>query len=195
MREIEYDNYYWQNDLVRLRAWSEEDWEWDYYNRFDSTSIRLVDYEIELPATVLEAKNYSERIANLSINNCRTYFAIETLDGAHVGRINILLDDDKNGTFGIGVIIDKDHRGKGYGTSAIKILFRYAFLERRLNKYTVSVIEGNAGSIKMHEKLGCEQEGVLKQNIYTNGRYYNEIYFGLTKDGYLKMIDSDKEIN
>jgi len=40
--------------------------------------------------------------------------------------------------------------------------------------------------IRMHKKLGCEQEGVLKQNIYTNGRYYDEIYFGLTKDMYLK---------
>ncbi len=61
------------------------------------------------------------------------------------------------------------------------------FMERRLNKYSVSVLEGNEGSIKMHKKLGCEQEGVLKQNIYTNGRYYDEIYFGLTKEMYLNI--------
>jgi len=86
----------------------------------------------------------------------------------------------------IGLKIDRDHRGKGYGTSAVKLLLKYGFMERRLNKYSVSVLEGNEGSIKMHKKLGCEQEGVLKQNIYTNGRYYDEIYFGLTKDMYLK---------
>lgn len=190
MRKIVYDNYYWQNDLVRLRAWSEDDWEWDYYTNFDNSAGRLSDYEIDLPPTVLNSKKFSERIANLSTNNCRTAFAIETLDGIHVGRINILIDDHKNGTFGIGLKIDRDHRGKGYGTSATKLLLKYGFMERRLNKYTVSVLEGNEGSIKMHKKLGCEQEGVLKQNIYTNGRYYDEIYFGLTKDAYLKMIDS-----
>lgn len=186
MREIVYDNYYWQNDLVRLRAWSEDDWEWDYYTNFDTSAARLADYGVELPPTPLNSKKYSERIANLCTNNCRITFAIETLDGIHVGRINILLDDDKNGTFGIGLKIDRDHRGKGYGTSAVKLLLKYGFMERRLNKYSVSVLEGNEGSIKMHKKLGCEQEGVLKQNIYTNGRYCDEIYFGLTKDMYLK---------
>ncbi|GAA0773758.1 GNAT family protein [Clostridium subterminale] len=187
MREIIYDNYYWQNDLVRLRAWSEDDWEWDYYTNFDTSAGRLADYEVDLPPTALNSKKYSERIANLSTNNCRIAFAIDTLDGIHVGRINILLDDDKNGTFGIGLKIDRDHRGKGYGTSAVKLLLKYGFMERRLNKYSVSVLEGNEGSIKMHKKLGCEQEGVLKQNIYTNGRYYDEIYFGLTKEMYLNI--------
>ena len=192
MREIVYDNYYWQNDLVRLRAWSEADWEWDYYSSFDTSAARLASYNVDFPSTVFESKEYSEKIANLSTNNCRTVFAIETLDGIHVGRINILLDDHENGTFGIGLKIDRDNRGKGYGTSAVKLLLKYGFMEKRLNKYTVSVLEGNEGSIKMHKKLGCEQEGVLRQNIYTNGRYYDEIYFGLTKDDYLKMIDANK---
>ncbi|MBU3197222.1 GNAT family N-acetyltransferase [Clostridium algidicarnis] len=188
MREAVYDNYFWQSDLVRLRAWSEEDWEWDYYTNFDTSAARLADYEINLPPTGLNSKKYSERIANLAINNCRIAFAIETLEGIHVGRINILLDDDENGTFGMGLKISSEHRGKGYGTSAMKILLKYGFMEKRLNKYSVSVIEGNEGSIKMHKKLGCEQEGVLKQNIYTNGRYYDEIYFGLTKEDYLKIM-------
>lgn len=142
---------------------------------------------VDLPPTVSHSKEYSEEIAKLSTNNCRTVFAIETLDGIHVGRINILLDDHQNGTFGIGLLIDRDYRGKGYGTSAMKILLKYGFMEKRLNKYSSSVLEGNEASIKMHKKLGCEQEGILKQNIYTNGRYYDEIYFGLTKEDYLKL--------
>ncbi|WP_291584146.1 GNAT family N-acetyltransferase [Clostridium sp. UBA6640] len=194
MKEISYNNYYWQNDLVRLRAWSEDDWEWDYYTSFDSSATRLADYVIDLPPTMSYSKKYCEKIANLSINNCRIVFAIDTLDGVHVGRINILLDDHKNGTFGIGIKIDRDYRGKGYGTSAMKILLKYGFMEKRLNKYSVSVLEGNEGSIKMHKKLGCEQEGILRQNVYTNGKYYDEIYFGLTKDDYLKIIDSEKNI-
>ena len=40
----------------------------------------------------------------------------------------------------------------------------------------------------MHKKLGCEQEGILRQNIYTDGRYCDEICFGLTKEDYLKNI-------
>jgi RimJ/RimL family protein N-acetyltransferase len=33
-------------------------------------------------------------------------------------------------------------------------------------------------------------EGTCKENIYTNGTYYDELLFGLTKNDYLKVIDS-----
>ncbi|GCD08896.1 GNAT family N-acetyltransferase [Clostridium tagluense] len=189
MREIVYENYFWQNDLVRLRAWSPEDWEWDYYNNFDTSAMRLGDCEVPFPPTVLESKNFSEKIANLSNNTGRTYFAIETLEGTIVGRINFNNNDERNGTFEIALLIDRDYRGKGYGTAAMKILLQYAFMEKRLNKYCGSLLEGNIGSVAMHKKLGCQQEGLCKENIYTNGRYCDEILFGLTKEDYLKMID------
>jgi RimJ/RimL family protein N-acetyltransferase len=190
MREIVYDDYFWQNDLVRLRAWSPDDWEWDYCNNFDTSAVRLADCEVNLPATVLESKNFSDRIANLSSGNGRTYFAIETLDGTNVGRMNLNSIDERNGTFEIATKIDRDYRGNGSGTAALKILLQYAFMERRLNKYCASLLEGNVESISMHKKLGFQQEGTCKENIYTNGTYYDELLFGLTKKNYLKLIDS-----
>ncbi|MBU5311348.1 GNAT family N-acetyltransferase [Tissierella carlieri] len=190
MREIVYDNYYWQNDLIRLRAWSADDWNWDYCTNFDSETLRLADCELSLPPTVVASQKFSERIKDFSTANNRTYFAIETLDGTLVGRINILLGDEQHGTFEVATKIDKEYRGKGYGTAAMRIMLKYAFMEKRLNKYCASILEGNLESIAMHEKLGCEQEGVCKQNIYTNGRYHDEILFGLTKEDYLKKINS-----
>ncbi len=187
MKERNHENYFWQNDTVRLRAWSEDDWEWDFHKSYDTDSTRFGAYEIQLPPSESASKKDSEKIANLTTNYSRTHFAIENLDGVLVGRINILLDDHKNGTFGAGISVERDYRGKGYASSALKIIFKYAFLEKRLNKYTVSVLEGNIASMKMHEKLGCEIEGVHKQNIYTDGRYHDEIFYGLTKDSYLSM--------
>lgn len=54
-------------------------------------------------------------------------FTIEDLHGENVGGVNLNSIDEKNGTFSIGVQVDKDHRGKGYGTRAITILLKYAF--------------------------------------------------------------------
>ena len=48
MRDINYDNYFWQNELVRLRAMEESDWEDHYYNRFDTPARRVLNYEVEL---------------------------------------------------------------------------------------------------------------------------------------------------
>ncbi|MDF2592661.1 MAG: acetyltransferase, family [Clostridia bacterium] len=47
---------------------------------------------------------------------------------------------------GIGMQIGAEHKVKGHGTAAIRILLKYAFLERRLNKYNYSILERNIGS-------------------------------------------------
>lgn len=41
--------------------------------------------------------------------------------------------------------------------------------------------------MKRHAKwLGCQEEGRIRRNIYTNGRYYDELVFGLTKEEFEK---------
>ncbi len=68
-------------------------------------------------------------------------------------------------------------------------------MERRLHKCSSTVLQGNDASIKMHKKLGYEQEGILKENIYLNGSYYDEVCFGLTIDKYLENISNKKIVN
>ena len=109
-------------------------------------------------------------------------FVIETLDGKPVGIFNLNSVDERHGTFSIGMQIIPEECGRGYGTAAMRILLRYAFDERRLHKYFGSVLEDNAASAAMLKKLGCVQEGVRRQQIYMNGRYMDEILYGLTAE-------------
>ncbi len=181
MKKIDYKDYYWQNNLVRLRAMKPDDWEEHYYNCFDSKARRMLQYELELPPTVKENKEVIESFSNFKPESKRLMFTIENLEGINVGAFNLNSIDERNGTFSIGVQIGRDHRGKGYGTAAMKILLDYAFNERRLNKFNVSVIEGNIGSATMLEKLGCIQEGIRREMIFTQGKYKDEILYGLTR--------------
>lgn len=186
MKEIKYDNYFWKNDLVCLRALKEEDWEGHYYNRFDTPARRLLNYEVELPPTVAEANQMVERFIDFKSGTGRLMFSIENADGETIGGINLNSVDERNGTFSIGLQIDRDHRNKGYGRAAMRILFQYAFLERRLNKYYGSVLEGNIASSKMLKKMGCVEEGIRRQMVYMDGQYMDEILFGLTKDEFVE---------
>jgi RimJ/RimL family protein N-acetyltransferase len=160
----------------------EGDWEGHYYNRFDTPARRLLQYEVELPPTITEAKACNELFRDFSPASGRIMFTIENLNGEVIGGINLNSIDEKNGTFSIGMQIDRDHRGKGYGTAAMRIVLRYAFFERRLNKYYGSVLDGNLASAAMLKKLGCQEEGRRRQMVYTDVRYFDEILFGLTKD-------------
>ena len=181
MREICFDSYFWQNELVRLALWKKE------IGRIIITTVltlqrSVLNYEVELPPTVTEAQELMARFAEFKPGTGRLMFTITTLDGQSVGGINLNSIDEKNGTFSVGMQIDRDHRGKGYGTAAMEIVLRYAFYERRLNKYYGSVLESNIASATMLKKLGCVEEGRRRQMVYSQGRYYDEILFGLTRE-------------
>jgi RimJ/RimL family protein N-acetyltransferase len=141
----------------------------------------MLQYELELPPTIEKNKEDIESFSNFKPETKRLMFTIENLEGTNVGAFNLNSIDERNGTFSIGIQIDRDHRGKGYGTAAMQILLDYAFNERRLNKFNVSVIEGNIGSATMLEKLGCIQEGIRREMIFTQGKYKDEILYGLTR--------------
>jgi RimJ/RimL family protein N-acetyltransferase len=186
MKEINYTNYFWQDEEIRLRAIQPDDWEGHYYNRFDTPARRLLECSVELPPTIVEAKKFTETFSDFSSGNGRIMFSIENLTGENTGGINLNSIDERNGTFSIGIQIDQDHRGKEYGTRAIRILLKYAFFERRLNKFNDYVLEGNEASAAMMRKLGCVKEGVRRKVIYTNGKYHDLILFGLTKDEFIE---------
>jgi len=185
MEGINYDNYYWQNDLVRLRAGRPEDWEEHYRDSFDSKARLLLQYQIELPPTEEGSRKTAEQFSGFGRHEGRLMFTIEDLDGRQVGSLNLNSVNERNGTFHIGIHVGRNHRGKGYGTAAMRVLLAYAFFERRLNKYHASCLDTNAASAAMMKKLGCVQEGLQRQEAYTGGRYHDIILFGLTKDDFV----------
>ncbi|RED32263.1 GNAT family N-acetyltransferase [Paenibacillus sp. VMFN-D1] len=186
MQEIDYCHYFWQDDEVRLRAIQPEDWESFYIGLYETPARLLLECAMELPPTISGAKRFTEENADFTSTNGRIMFTIETLHGESIGGINLNSIDERNGTFSIGIVIDKEHRGKGYGTRAMEILLKYAFLERRLHKFNDYVLEGNEGSSRMMQKLGCVQEGVRRQVVYINGKYMDFILYGLTKDEFIQ---------
>jgi RimJ/RimL family protein N-acetyltransferase len=188
MKQISYENYFWQNELVRLRPWEFDDWEDSYASLFDSEGRFLLQEEVELPPRIATWQEKSKKWAESGADAGRTMFAIDALEGKTVGAPNLNSVDERNGTFGIGIQILTGERGKGYGTAAMQILLKYAFLERRLNKFNSGCVEGNSASAKMHEKLGCEREGVRKQMYYSKGRYFDWWLYGLAKENYLKRL-------
>ncbi|MBN2521554.1 MAG: GNAT family N-acetyltransferase [Bacteroidales bacterium] len=189
MIDINYDNYYWENSQVRLRAMEPNDWEEQYINMFDSNARRLLQAEIELPPTIKNQKEKTERFSYFNTESGGLMFTVENKEGKNVGGAYLNSINEKNGTFSIGIQIGQRYRRNGYGTAAMRILLNYAFFERRLNKFNTEILKGNIASEKMLKKIGCLNEGVRKEQIYTNGKYQDVILFGLTKINYLKICE------
>lgn len=75
MQEIDFSNYFWQDEEIRLRSIEPEDWERHYINRFDTPARRLLECAVELPPTISEAKKFAETYADFSSG--RLMFTIE----------------------------------------------------------------------------------------------------------------------
>jgi len=58
-------------------------------------------------------------------------------------------------------------------------VLRYGFERMRLNKVEACTDPRNVASIRLLERLGFRQDGVLRENTYFHGRFIDEVIFSL----------------
>lgn len=167
--------------LVRLRAAEPEDWEAHHAWDQNSDMTRPLDY-IWFPRSRAAARRWAEETAERSPEDDNFHFEIETLAGELVGSIAIHRAEPRTGTFSYGIAIAEEHGRKGYASEAVLLALRYYFLERRYQKVTTTVDEFNDASLRLHQRLGFQREGQLRRMTFTQGRYYDQVVFGMTRE-------------
>ena len=173
--------FYWQGTLVKLRGIEPSDWEHHFIWDKDSEMLRLVDH-LYAPRSQEATKRWAEKMSLREVNDDTYFLEIENLAGEHVGSISTHACDARNGTFQYGVAIRREHWRKGYASEAIKMVLRYFFQELRYQKVTTPIYSFNDASIRLHERLGFQLEGRLRRIIYTQGQFFDELFYGMTAE-------------
>jgi RimJ/RimL family protein N-acetyltransferase len=88
--------------------------------------------------------------------------------------------NNRHACFGIS-IGDKAEWGKGYGTEATRLMVRHAFDTLNLHRVWLRVFEYNERGIRTYERVGFKREGVLRQDRFRAGRYWDTIVMGLLR--------------
>ncbi|CAM3823752.1 GNAT family N-acetyltransferase [Marinicrinis lubricantis] len=175
-------NYFWEGTKIRLRATQKSDWEQWKLESTDSEAIRLMEWGIELPKNDIDVAEMSNRFDHFK-DHFRKMFAIETVSNNQlVGIINLNSLDHKNGVFSFGLGVNRGYRNNGYATEATRIIMRYGFYELRMQKCNSSCVEINEASLKFHKNLGFIEEGRRRRIIYMNGKFYDNILLGITRE-------------
>lgn len=174
----------YEGQKVRLREYRREDipLRLEYIN--DPEVGGYLTPDVPYPMTLHEEEKWFESLTAVS----DTYrFAIETLeDHKFIGGCSIIGVDWKNSVATIGIFIgSKDHRSKGYGTDAMKVLLNFIFMQMDINKVRLIVYSYNIAAIKCYERCGFRVEGVLRQEIYKDGKRYDKIAMGILKEEYI----------
>lgn len=105
-----------------------------------------------------------------------------TENDKYIGNIILQSFDLINRTALTGIMVgDKLGWGNGYATEAYMLMLNFAFNERGLNRIYAHVLKSNIGSLKMHEKCGYKQEGVLRQSIYKDGEFQDQVLLSVLR--------------
>lgn len=137
-----------------------------------------------LPLTEVEEKEWIERVSREQVNG-QVIFVIEdktkkpTKPIGNCGLRNINWKD-RVAEFGI-VIGEKDYWSKGFGTETAKLLIDYGFNQLNLRRISSTAYEFNKRSIGLHKKLGFKEEGRRRKARFKNGKFWDEVVFGLLK--------------
>jgi RimJ/RimL family protein N-acetyltransferase len=108
-------------------------------------------------------------------------FAIEA-DGIFIGQCALFNFDETAATCELGITIgDKDYWGRGYGRESIRLLLDYAFRLRNFHKVWLRVQGNNDRAIRAYRGCGFVEEGRLRQHVFSNGRYHDQIYLGILR--------------
>lgn len=79
----------------------------------------------------------------------------------------------------IGYIILEENWGKGFASEATEKIIEFGFKELQLNKIFALIEPANKASKRDIEKYGFEVEGLLKQNDFAQGKYFDVLYYAL----------------
>ena len=63
----------------------------------------------------------------------------------------------------------------GYAEDSCSILLDYGFNQLNLNKIWTEIYEFDALKKKLYDKMGFKQDGLLRENYWYNGRWWNSI--------------------
>jgi RimJ/RimL family protein N-acetyltransferase len=90
--------------------------------------------------------------------------------------------DTHNRSAHIGLALLPGFRGQGLGVDAVRILARYGFITRGLHRLSIETLSDNQAMIRAALSGGFVQEGTLRGASWVNGKFLDDVVFGLLAD-------------
>ena len=137
-----WDDYSWETDpeLAKLDAAP---------TTFISYSQYLGDYTWDLHAPHTTSRQ----------------FAVDTLDGRHIGNCSYYNLDKSHGEVELGIMIgNRDYWNKGYGVDVISALLEHIFEQTKVNRVHLKTLDWNARAQKCFQKCGFSECGQMSRD-------------------------------
>lgn len=165
-------------DLERLHA---------YVNDFDVT---LPSATLPVPISAgLVVAGHEGTIAGYA--NDAVAFAIEAAN-RFIGTCALQHFDPIARTCEMRIIIaDRAFWARGFGREAIDLLLGYAFRQHNIHRVWLNVLGNNPRASRCFAACQFVEEGRLRQHIWNDGEYVDQVYMGLLRSDWQKQQHAD----
>jgi len=144
---------------------------------FDSDVIAFLEARFSPPQTLEQLRDYIQKISEDPDSLLIGIFKKES--GKHIGNIKLGPINHHHKVATIGFLIgEKNDWGKGFASTALRMVSEYAFRTLDLKKITAGCYAGNEGSRRALLKAGFKEEGIQESQWQFRGERQNGLLFG-----------------
>ncbi len=84
-------------------------------------------------------------------------------------------------SFEIGALLFPEHRGRGVGSAAQRMLVEHLFATNPIHRVWAGTGPDNLAEQRALERCGFVREGVLRQEIFRGGEWHDSVIYGLLR--------------
>jgi RimJ/RimL family protein N-acetyltransferase len=170
-----------RGERVWLRQMEERDMP-AYVAGINDTEVGgLAGYRV--PTSLEQATAWHERHAEQSRSGGAFFFTVcELGDDRFIGTIWFKEVNTFDGNTELGIFMDRDHVGAGWGTDAQRTILRFGFETVGLERVWLTVQASNGRAIRSYEKVGFRREGVMRRSFRTNGVIGDSLLMAILRD-------------
>jgi ribosomal-protein-serine acetyltransferase len=110
-------------------------------------------------------------------------FVIMAPDGRFLGGCGLNQIDEENHRANLGYWVRSSATGRGVATTAVRQLVHWAFDHTDLVRLEVVVSTQNTASLRVAEKSGALNEGVLKKRLLLHGMWHDAVMLSFVRPG------------
>lgn len=157
----------------------------DYFNGDDPPKER--------PETLEETQKLLDQILNRPPDADIIDYAIHKKDSDEMigcGMIALINPYNRRCALGIGLGWNRGNWGKGYASETLQAIVAYCFKELGMNRIGAEIYEFNAPSIKLFERNGFQLEGRMRQYIFKDSVFKDELLYSLLREDWERQNKS-----
>ena len=140
-------------------------------------------YTVRPGIPVLGARPWRRPVRRARSWHRRAIFSVvELATGGLAGEAVLWAVDLHNRSAHVGISLRPAFRGRGFGVDVVRILCRYGFQVRGLRRLQLETLADNHAMMAVAEKLGFTREGMTRGSSWVNGRFCDDVIFGLLAD-------------